>query len=317
MGEMQLPPTPSTAPPPPAPSITSDHNLRFCGAFLGALPGQAAAQASMSTSACTTPRSPPPTTAPPASVRRPVGRRFPIDIFQTGSATSTNKNANDVIATRAAQLDHGYTTRTQRPRQQGAVEQRRHPDGDPRRLRAETPRRCCRRWSPAGHLREARRELQASSKNRPHPPVGSYPFYLSAEIRGWANPVQLVRERMRRPLPRQLELAQVAPPAGSGSKLPLEFGQRSARAEKRTGLPFRETRNHFAAQAAQYPAVEVAAAKALAAGMMKIAIDLRLLTAVPQAGLERSRSRAAAGVVDHAGKVKPVIASATMMVCGR
>jgi fumarate hydratase class II len=146
------------------------------------------------------------------------------------------------------------------------------------------------------------------------------PVFLSDEIRGWAYQVQLARERLEASLPRLAELAQGGTATGSGLNAHVEFGDRFARKlEELTGHPFRETRNHFAAQAAQDTAVELSGQlKAYAAGLMKIANDLRWMNSGPQAGLaEIVLPALQPGSSIMPGKINPVIAEATMMVCAQ
>jgi fumarate hydratase class II len=247
---------------------------------------------------------------------------FPIDIFQTGSATSTNMNANEVIATRAAQLDPGDST--PHPNDHVNMGQSSN-DVIPTAIHVAAALEIAEALLPAlEHLQATfeRRagELQGIVKTGRTHLMDATPVYLSDEIRGWAYQIQLGRERLEASMPRLLELAQGGTATGSGLNAHLEFGQRiAAELEKRTGLPFRETRNHFAAQAAQDTAVEVSGQlKALAAGLMKIANDLRWMNSGPQAGLgEIVLPALQPGSSIMPGKINPVIAEATMMVCAQ
>ncbi len=247
---------------------------------------------------------------------------FPIDIFQTGSGTSTNMNANEVIATRAAQLDHGDTT--PHPNDHVNMGQSSN-DVIPTAIHVAAALEIAEKLLPAlAHLQETfeRRadELQDVVKTGRTHLMDATPVRLGDEIRAWAHQIQLGRERLESSLPRLLELAQGGTATGSGLNAHVEFGDRIAKKlAERTGLPFRETRDHFAAQATQDTAAEVSGQlKALAAGMMKIANDLRWMNSGPQAGLaEIVLPALQPGSSIMPGKINPVIAEATMMVCAQ
>jgi fumarate hydratase class II len=247
---------------------------------------------------------------------------FPIDIFQTGSGTSTNMNANEVIATRAGQLDHGDTT--PHPNDHVNMGQSSN-DVIPTAIHVAAALELAELLLPAlEHLQQTleRRagELHDVVKTGRTHLMDATPVHLSDEIRAWAFQIQLGRERIEASMPRLLELAQGGTAVGSGLNAHVEFGDRIAKKlEERTGLPFRETRNHFAAQAAQDTAVEVSGQlKALAAGLMKIANDLRLMNSGPQAGLgEIVLPALQPGSSIMPGKINPVIPEATMMVCAQ
>ncbi len=247
---------------------------------------------------------------------------FPIDIFQTGSGTSTNMNANEVIATRAAQLDHGDTT--PHPNDHVNMSQSSN-DVIPTAIHVAAFNLIAEELLPAlAHLQDTfeRRadELHDVVKTGRTHLMDATPVRLGDEIRGWAYQVQLSRERFEASLPRLAELAQGGTATGSGLNAHVDFGGKVAsELAALTGHPYREARNHFAAQAAQDTAVEISGQlKAYAAGLMKIANDLRLMNSGPQAGFaEIALPALQPGSSIMPGKVNPVIPEATMMVCAQ
>jgi fumarate hydratase, class II len=132
--------------------------------------------------------------------------------------------------------------------------------------------------------------------------------------------VQLSIERLEASLPRLLELAIGGTAVGTGINAPPEFASRLAGAlAGRTGVPFREARNHFAAQASMDTAVEISGGlKATATALMKVADDLRWMNSGPIAGLgEIALPSLQPGSSIMPGKVNPVIPEAMMMVAAQ
>jgi len=247
---------------------------------------------------------------------------FPIDIFQTGSGTSTNMNANEVIATRADQLDHGET----RPHPNDHVNMGQSSnDVIPTAIHVATYLEIVEHLQPAlKHLQDTfdtrvRETHDIVKTGRTHL-MDATPVRLGDEISGWSAQVGQARARIEASLPRLAELAIGGTAVGTGLNTPVEFGTLVAkRLESVTGHPFREASNHFAAQASMDTAVEVSGQlKAYAAGLMKIANDLRLMNSGPQAGIgEIVLPALQPGSSIMPGKINPVIAEATMMVCAQ
>ncbi|HYH13326.1 MAG TPA: class II fumarate hydratase [Thermomicrobiales bacterium] len=247
---------------------------------------------------------------------------FPIDIFQTGSGTSTNMNANEVIATRAAQLDHGDIT--PHPNDHVNMGQSSN-DVIPTAIHVAAYIEIVESLLPAmTHLQETLERRADETHDivktgRTHL-MDATPVRLGDEIQGWAAQVRLARERIEASLPRLAELALGGTAVGTGLNAHVDFGDLVARKlEEFTGYPFREARDHFAAQASQDTAVEVSGQlKAYATGLMKIANDLRWMNSGPQAGLaEIVLPALQPGSSIMPGKINPVIAEATMMVCAQ
>jgi fumarate hydratase class II len=150
--------------------------------------------------------------------------------------------------------------------------------------------------------------------------MDAMPVRMGQEIGGWAFQVQQAIERIESCLPRLARLAVGGTAVGTGVNAPKEFGAIVAgRLAGRTGLPFQEAKDHFAAQAGMDTAVELSGhLKAAASSLMKIANDLRWMNSGPIAGLgEISLPSLQPGSSIMPGKVNPVICESVMMVCAQ
>ena len=247
---------------------------------------------------------------------------FPIDIFQTGSGTSTNMNANEVIANRAVALADG--DHSIHPNDHVNMGQSSN-DVIPSAIHLAAYLAVSEQLLPAmaelqSTIERRAAELDEVVKTGRTHLMDATPIRFGQELSGWAAQVQLARERIEATLPRLAELAIGGTAVGTGINAHPEFGGRvSAALARRTGLPFVETRNHFAAQASQDTAAELSGQlKAYAAGLMKIANDLRHMNSGPQAGLAEIELPALQpGSSIMPGKINPVIPEATMMVCAQ
>jgi len=246
---------------------------------------------------------------------------FPLDIFQTGSGTSTNMNANEVIANRAGQIlgsglihpnDHVNMSQSSNDVIPSAIHLSAflqvHQDLLPalRHLQATLERR-------------ATEHDDVVKTGRTHL-MDATPVRLGQEIGGWAYQVAQGIERIESCLPRLAKLALGGTAVGTGINAPVEFGRRvAARLAERTGLPLVEAEQHFAAQAAMDTAVELSGhLKTIASALMKIADDLRWMNSGPIAGLaEITLPALQPGSSIMPAKVNPVICEATMMVCAQ
>jgi fumarate hydratase, class II len=243
---------------------------------------------------------------------------FPIDIFQTGSGTSTNMNANEVIASRSAQLRPEAPPHPNDHVNMGQSSN----DVIPSAIHVAAYIAIADDLLPAlAHLEEAIRaradELHDVVKTGRTHLMDATPVRMSQTVGAWATQVRLGRERIESTLPRLARLAIGGTAVGSGLNAHPEFGARvAAQLAGRTGHPFVETDDHFEAQASQDTAAEVSGQlKALAAGLMKIANDLRLMNSGPISGLgEIVLPALQPGSSIMPGKINPVIAEATMMV---
>ena len=248
--------------------------------------------------------------------------QFVIDIFQTGSGTSTNMNANEIIATRADQIAGGG--RPVHPNDDVNMGQSSN-DVIPSAIHVAAYLEVAEQFLPALEHLQATIEQRAQETNgivkmgRTHL-MDAMPVRFDQELSGWATQVAQARQRITATLPRLAQLALGGTAVGTGINAHPEFGRRVAqKLASLTGLPFVEAENHFAAQASQDTAVELSGQlKAYAAGLMKIANDLRWMNSGPQGGLgEIALPALQPGSSIMPGKVNPVIAEATMMVCAQ
>ncbi len=245
---------------------------------------------------------------------------FVVDIFQTGSGTSTNMNANEVIAHRCNQIDNAAI----------------HPNDDvnmgqssndviPTAIHLAASDVLVHQLIPAlQHLHhtlktKADETAQVIKIGRTHL-MDATPITLGQEISGWARQVELGIARLQACLPHITELAQGGTAVGTGLNTHPEFGSHMAKAlSKAYGIDFHEAVNHFEAQAAQDAAVELSGAlKTLAVSLVKIANDVRILNMGPRCGLaEISVPAVQPGSSIMPGKVNPVIAESLAQVCAQ
>ncbi len=242
---------------------------------------------------------------------------FPIDVFQTGSGTSSNMNANEVIATLASRaLD-----RDVHPNDHVNASQSSN-DTFPTTIHVAATEAVVRDVVPAlDHLaatieRRAGEWADAVKSGRTHL-MDAVPVTLGQEAGAWAAQVRYGIERLRDTLPRLGELPIGGTAVGSGLNAPAGFGAAVAEELARlTGLPLTEARDHFEAQASQDGVVEVSGQlRAVAVALFKIANDVRWLGSGPRTGLgELALPDLQPGSSIMPGKVNPVISEATMMV---
>ncbi len=251
---------------------------------------------------------------------------FPIDIFQTGSGTSTNMNANEVISNRANILLGGQAG-TKSPVHPNDHVNKGQSSNDviPSAIHVAAYLEVDDILLPG--LRHLQETLEQKSQawdhlvktGRTHL-MDAMPIRLGQEMSGWARQVALGVDRVESTLPRLAELAMGGTAVGTGINTHPEFGRRvAAILSEMTGLPFREAENHFEAQQAQDAAVELSGQlKTVAASLMKIANDLRWMNSGPIAGLAEIRLPALQpGSSIMPGKVNPVIGEAVRLVAAQ
>jgi fumarate hydratase class II len=252
--------------------------------------------------------------------------QFPVDIFQTGSGTSTNMNANEVIANRAIQLLGGRIGSRDpvHPNDHVNMGQSSN-DVIPTAIHVAAYLEVQESLLPAlRHLHEALEEKAVElddvvKTGRTHL-MDAMPIRMGQEFSGYAAQIAQDIQRVETVLPRLAELAIGGTAVGTGINAHPEFGRRVAAAlAETTGMPFREAENHFAAQATMDTAVELSGAlKTTVVSLMKIANDLRWMGSGPQAGLgEISLPALQPGSSIMPGKVNPVIPEAVTMVCAQ
>ncbi|MCP2096068.1 fumarase, class II [Actinosynnema pretiosum] len=241
---------------------------------------------------------------------------FPVDVFQTGSGTSSNMNANEVVATLASRA----LGREVHPNDHVNASQSSN-DTFPTTLRVAATEAVANEVIPAlEHLRDAL-DVRAADwagivkSGRTHL-MDAVPILLGHEAQAWASQVANGVARLRSSLPRLAQLPIGGTAVGSGLNAPDGFGAAvSEELARVTGLPLTEAEDHFEAQATQDGVVEVSGQlRATAVGIYKIANDLRWMGSGPRAGLgELALPDLQPGSSIMPGKVNPVIPEATMM----
>jgi fumarate hydratase, class II len=248
---------------------------------------------------------------------------FPLDIFQTGSGTSTNMNANEVIASRATQI-LGTSAKPVHPNNHVNMCQSSN-DIIPAAIHVSSYLEVNENLLPAlrhlqGILKKREEEFHDIVKTGRTHLMDAMPVRLSQEISGWAYQVELAVARIESTLPRLAKLAIGGTAVGTGINAPKEFGKIVAsRLGGLTKLPFVEADNHFAAQSTMDSAVELSGQlKTTASSLMKMANDLRWMNSGPIAGLgEISLPALQPGSSIMPGKVNPVMCEMMMMVCAQ
>jgi fumarate hydratase, class II len=242
---------------------------------------------------------------------------FPIDVFQTGSGTSSNMNANEVIATLATR----GLGRDVHPNDDVNASQSSN-DTFPTTIHIAATEALVRDVIPAlEHLadvidKRAGEWADLVKSGRTHL-MDAVPITLGQEARAWATQVRYGIDRLTGCLPRLGELPIGGTAVGSGLNAPPGFG--AAVCEDLvsvTGLPLTEARDHFEAQATQDGVVEASGQlRTVGVSLFKIANDLRWLGSGPRTGLaEVALPDLQPGSSIMPGKVNPVIPEATMMV---
>ena len=248
---------------------------------------------------------------------------FPVDVFQTGSATSANMNINEVIANRASQLS-GHPVGSRQPL---------HPNDDvnlgqssndiiPTALHVSVAVALHTLLVPA--LEELATGLEARAAafrdivkiGRTHL-MDATPLTLGQEFSGYAAQVRKGVVRARQAVTALGELAIGGTAVGTGINCHPDFpGKVCQILSKKTGLAFREAANHFEAQGGRDDCVEVAGHLAtIAASLTKIANDIRLLGSGPRAGIAEIRLPATQpGSSIMPGKVNPVMSEMLVQV---
>jgi fumarate hydratase class II len=248
---------------------------------------------------------------------------FPVDVFQTGSGTSTNMNANEVIAHRATQVLGGdIGSRLVHANDHVNMCQSSN-DVIPTAIHVSAYVQVEEVLLPGlRHLHtilESRaREFDTVVKTGRTHLMDAVPIRLGQEIGGWAFQVTQGMERIDSCLPRLAQLAIGGTAVGTGLNAHPEFAPRMAKElARRTDLPFVESGNHFAAQAALDTVAELSGhITATASALMKLANDVRWMNSGPIAGLgELTLPALQPGSSIMAGKINPVICEAVMMVC--
>jgi len=245
---------------------------------------------------------------------------FPVDVYQTGSGTSSNMNMNEVLATLASRSlgrtvhanDHVNASQSSN-------------DVFPTSVHVAVTGALIRNLIPAmEHLAtaldvKARLWQTAVKAGRTHL-MDATPVTLGQEFGGYAAQIRYGIERVRSALPRVAEVPLGGTAVGTGINTPAGFPQKViALLAAETGLPITEARDHFEAQANRDGLVEASGAlRSIAVSLTKICNDLRWMGSGPNTGLgELHIPDLQPGSSIMPGKVNPVIPEAVLMVCAR
>jgi len=245
---------------------------------------------------------------------------FPIDVFQTGSGTSSNMNANEVIATLATRS----LGRPVHPNDHVNASQSSN-DVFPTSIHVAATAGLLHDLVPAlEHLaasleRKAEEFAPVVKSGRTHL-MDATPVTLGQEFGGYAAQVRAGVDRVRSALPRVAQVPLGGTAVGTGINTPAGFPQRVIELlAQTTGLPLTEAPNHFEAQGARDALVELSGQlRTVAVSLTKICNDLRWMGSGPTAGLaEILLPDLQPGSSIMPGKVNPVLPEATLMVCAQ
>ena len=244
--------------------------------------------------------------------------QFVVDIFQTGSGTSTNMNANEVIATRARELLNGQKVHPNDHVNQGLSSN----DVIPTAIHLAALHAIWTKLTPA--LRELKKNLDEKTTQfwdilkigRTHLQDAT-PIRLGQEFSGFASQVEHSLARLKNIEPHLGELALGGTAVGTGINTHPDFARQViTRIAEETALPVREATNHFEAQAAKDACVELSGTlKTIAISLVKIANDIRFLGSGPRLGygeLKLPATQPGSSVMP--GKVNPVMCEMLMQV---
>lgn len=245
---------------------------------------------------------------------------FPLDIFQTGSGTSTNMNANEVIATLASRI-LGSSVHPNDHVNMGQSSN----DVIPSAIHLSAYLAVAEELLPALHHLQETLDAKAAevdkvvTTGRTHL-MDAMPVRLSQELGGWSNQIDKGQRRLHDALARLAELAQGGTAVGTGINAHPEFGERiAAKLAEMTDLPLRTSENYFESLSSQDAAVELSGQlKTIATSLMKIANDLRWMNSGPIAGIgEIELPALQPGSSIMPGKINPVIPEAVAMVAAQ
>jgi len=240
--------------------------------------------------------------------------QFVVDIFQTGSGTSTNMNANEVIGHLAGAHPNDHVNRGQSSN-----------DIIPSAIHVSAAVLVAEELLPAmselaGSLRKKAGEFKDIVKMGRTHLQDAVPMTMGQEFSGYTAQVEKCSERIKAAVDGLYELPLGGTAVGTGlNALPGFASAVIAEIASRTGLPFREASNHFEAQAAKDAVSFLSGAlKTYAVALTKIANDIRWLASGPRSGLgELKLPETQPGSSIMPGKVNPVIAESLLMVCAQ
>ena len=252
-------------------------------------------------------------------------QQFVLDIFQTGSGTSTNTNANEVIAGRATEILGGETgSRLVHPNDDVNFGQSSN-DVIPTAIHVAAVAAIREALMPAlaglaGSLQAKAVEFEDVVKSGRTHLMDATPVTLGQEFGGWAAQVRKAIERLDKVLPELEELALGGTAVGTGINAPSGFAAAViGLMAERTGYPFSEAGDHFEAQGSKDAVVMASGVlKTIAVSMFKIANDIRFLGSGPTAGIAEIRiPELQPGSSIMPGKVNPVMSEMMMQVAAQ
>jgi fumarate hydratase, class II len=246
--------------------------------------------------------------------------QFPVDVFQTGSGTSSNMNANEVIASLASRALGAAV----HPNDQVNMSQSSN-DVVPTAIHVSAALLLHRQLQPALKqlqkvLGERGAEFAGIVKTGRTHLMDAMPITLAQELGAWQSQIASCEARLGSVTPRLHALAQGGTAVGTGINARAQFGAVFARhLAKRSGIAFRPAENYFEALAGQDTAVELSGQlKVLSVSLMKIANDLRWMNSGPLAGLaEIALPALQPGSSIMPGKVNPVVAESVTMIAAQ
>ncbi|MCS7303834.1 MAG: class II fumarate hydratase [Thermoguttaceae bacterium] len=253
--------------------------------------------------------------------------QFPVDVYQTGSGTSSNMNANEVIAHRAmelAGLDRLAPQKTIHPNDHVNLGQSSN-DVFPTAIRVAAATAIKNQLLPA--LRDCHQQLSAKAAQwqeiikiaRTHL-ADATPIRLGQEVSGWARQMELAGQRATQALQALCELPIGGTAVGTGINTHPNFGRRVAELlAQKTGIPFVEAANHFEAQSQQDALVDChGQLRTIAVSLFNVANNIRFLASGPRCGLyEIILPELQPGSSIMPGKVNPVLCEALMQAAAR
>ena len=255
-----------------------------------------------------------------------LDEHFPLDIFQTGSGTSTNTNANEVIANRSALLA-GKTIGSHDPVHPNDHVNMGQSSNDviPAAIHISAAEELKNRLIPV--LERLQGALEAKAKEfwhiikigRTHL-MDATPIRLGQEFSGYAQQVAYAKDRAQRAIEVLRELPLGGTAVGTGLNRHIDLPKKMLRhLEQRTGITFYEAKNHFEAQGGKDAVVEASGnLKTIAVSLFKIANDIRWLGSGPRCGIGEIQLPATQpGSSIMPGKVNPVMSESLMMVCAQ
>ena len=246
--------------------------------------------------------------------------QFPVDVFQTGSGTSSNMNANEVLATLASRS----LARTVHPNDQVNMSQSSN-DVVPTAIHVAAALLLEEHLVPALErlltvlVDRAAKLTEVVKTGRTHL-MDAVPITLAQELMGWHAQIRSGLARLRSVAPRLNQLAQGGTAVGTGINANPKFGSVFARRlAASAGLPFRPSDNYFEALSSQDTAVELSGQlKVLSVSLMKISNDLRWMNSGPLAGLgEIELPALQPGSSIMPGKVNPVVPESVAMIAAQ